>query len=420
MAMCLLERFLCTSKMVTMCFSFCLLSGTLWPKAYGASLDLSVPTPISSEIRETNSMGDVIKCLRASPPETLAAFDVDEVLICPEDQVLRNGHVGVVSPMIRHIRNIQGIPEAGESSEVLWSRIFQTARTQLVAPEIAPALSEIQASGAVRVLALTSAWAGAYGLIKSLEDRRFAELARVGIDFSKTFSGIPTLSFPDIHTGRPGVNPLYKKGIIFTCGQDKGAVLLSFLSTVRYRPERVVFVDDVMSNILSVQAMCMLLKIPYLGFHYTGANCLPKSFNPAAARLQCEKLLTEKRWYNDQEVGKLLLDETQKKSLDPSQTSVSKGGEEQAIACTRFTFEDESDSEDEMEDTGTEEVTYVDVRANDVAGLEDLDEADDLTTPESEKTITETLIKELGKDPLAVKAEMDVEAKQAGDQGRVL
>ncbi len=61
----------------------------------------------------------------------------------------------------------------------------------------------------------------------------------------------------------------YRHGILF-CGAsgDKGKILRTFLAEVYFRPELIVFIDDTLENLQSVESAAEVLGIPFVGLHY--------------------------------------------------------------------------------------------------------------------------------------------------------
>lgn len=86
------------------------------------------------------------------------------------------------------------------------------------------------------------------------------------LDFTQADPALSkTLSFPEI----PDHDIIYSSGILFTGGADKGTVLKLFFDKTGYRPNHIVFVDDVLSNIESVSSCAADLQIQFDGFHFT-------------------------------------------------------------------------------------------------------------------------------------------------------
>ena len=84
-------------------------------------------------------------------------------------------------------------------------------------------------------------------------------------------------------------NPcLYRHGIIFTGNNDKGETLLSFLKTLNYYPKKIIFIDDKMYHIRSVEAALQNTNIEYIGIRYTGCDHYINHFNATKADIQLQ------------------------------------------------------------------------------------------------------------------------------------
>ena len=73
-------------------------------------------------------------------------------------------------------------------------------------------------------------------------------------------------------------------------------------------PRRIIFLDDLSANLLSVQDLCQKLGIEFLGIHYTAVqNSSPKRLlNMDIATLQFDILEKEKKWISDSEADALI------------------------------------------------------------------------------------------------------------------
>jgi hypothetical protein len=91
--------------------------------------------------------------------------------------------------------------------------------------------------------------------------------------------------------------PMLKKGIILTAELDKGIVLKDILQKSNYYPKKIIFIDDKIQNLYSVQNVCNMLKIPFQGFHYTAIKYLPTpNVNQKLEKLRFKILENEYRW----------------------------------------------------------------------------------------------------------------------------
>lgn len=82
--------------------------------------------------------------------------------------------------------------------------------------------------------------------------------------------------------------------------EDKGDLVLSLFAQAQSRPSKVVFIDDKMENVLSVDRAFEQLGIPAICFCYRHID-LHRSFDPMIANIQLEKLFFEDTILSDKE-----------------------------------------------------------------------------------------------------------------------
>lgn len=74
-----------------------------------------------------------------------------------------------------------------------------------------------------------------------------------------------------------------ENGVIFCNGEDKGSVLMQFLSRMGIHPSRIIFIDDQLKHCYEVTEYCKQANIPCSSFHY---SFISKSFNRNLAMFQ--------------------------------------------------------------------------------------------------------------------------------------
>jgi FMN phosphatase YigB (HAD superfamily) len=72
----------------------------------------------------------------------------------------------------------------------------------------------------------------------------------------------------------------FRSGVLFV-GEtnDKGKLLLELLRRLGLRPSRIVFIDDKVKNVRSVDQALRQAKIPSMVFRYGAADARVKAFN---------------------------------------------------------------------------------------------------------------------------------------------
>ena len=234
-------------------------------------------------------------------PGTLVLLDVDETLVIFSDLMLRGEARAQRREMLK-----AGSKDRQQQLR-MWSIAAKEAQVELIEPTVGVLLRRLRQKGAL-VLGLTCCPIQSIGVIEDMGLWRIRHLQQLGIDFSL---GLP-IDFP-IRTRAPliaGKEPQgqawYRRGIIFTADREKGLVLHSFLDLTGYRPSKIIFVDDLLPFVKSVEQSARLLGLPFQGFHYRGAKRLRKPIDPRVYDAQKEALIQERRWLSDREAKKRL------------------------------------------------------------------------------------------------------------------
>ena len=87
----------------------------------------------------------------------------------------------------------------------------------------------------------------------------------------------------------------YKRGILFGGNNDKGEALLSLLDMMNYYPDTIIFVDDKMKYLLSVEKALQNHTIRFIGIRYSGCDERVKNFDPTKCNAQWQALKQRNR-----------------------------------------------------------------------------------------------------------------------------
>ncbi len=94
----------------------------------------------------------------------------------------------------------------------------------------------------------------------------------------------------------------YEQGVVLSGDLKKGEALKLYINEIAHKtPEQVIFVDDGLNNLQSVQKLCEELNIPFTGFHYEAKAFEGKVADPDVARLQFKVLSEKGQWLQDEE-----------------------------------------------------------------------------------------------------------------------
>jgi hypothetical protein len=228
------------------------------------------------------------KALEEAKQNTLVIFDVDEVLIIPTDEFrLTHPYRKIL------VKNLQErLPYSNR--ELLFSIILNQCDYRLVDPYILTILAIIK-NHRIPAIALTKSFVGNLGIVESVSDKMIASLKKLQINFEELSPIKEEIPIPEMV--KQGKSPLFKEGILMTAKLDKGEALNYLLQKANYYPSEILFIDNDISNLLSIQRICDNLLINFQGFEYRGATYIPEpTLNEAEEKLRFEILEKEHRW----------------------------------------------------------------------------------------------------------------------------
>jgi len=246
-----------------------------------------------AEIIETTDFSTVESHLATADQNTLVIFDIDEVIIETTDAILKPQH----KPQF--LKFEEELLERTSKEKVLYLRsiIFEEQSIRLVQDKILDTFNNLKSRN-INIIAITYIPTGPRGRIAKFEDWGLSRLSKFGIDFRK-FNNLKDHTFSEI-PAKNGV-PLTKNGVTFTALATKGVLLDAVLKQNNIKPKKVIFIDDKLSNLQSVETTCKNLNIPFTGIQYTAVIKSDKwKFDEELARLQFNILEKEHKWLSDQ------------------------------------------------------------------------------------------------------------------------
>ena len=257
---------------------------------------------VLAQIMTTDNLSPIHEALLSADERALVIFDVHDVLMIPTDQLLRKPYKNRLREALAKVAALRGMEEASSLECIVKSQ----HQVELVDPHMSEVMKTLKRRG-IATIALTNAGTGVMegGIVS--ENLMLARLKGLGIDFTNSFPSVDTLSFAGSGANDNEIGPIFKRGVIFTGLLSKGVMLQAFLQKVGFCPSQIIFVDDKLTNLASVETLCNEQGIPFLGFQYTGSEHHSKApLNERRAELQLKMLMTEKRWVNDDEAGLML------------------------------------------------------------------------------------------------------------------
>lgn len=226
-----------------------------------------------------SSLTDISQHLTQMDEETLVIFDVDMVLTHPKSPAFQLPNIMKYQHYLKEILK----PLSPLHHELSFVCAIINSGSCLLDEGFPKFMQQISDKKAKK-MALTACHTGPLGEIHSLEEWRFQTLVDLGIDFSCDFSKLPDrIIFDDLTQFREQY-PSFHKGILYSNGEmfppSKGVVLERFLQESDWKPNKIIFIDDKPSNLLSVKKTADKYHLDYLGIHFTQAERVAVSMIP--------------------------------------------------------------------------------------------------------------------------------------------
>ena len=255
-----------------------------------------------AEIIQTKDTKVVENILTSIDTDTLFIFDVDDVLMYPDDKILRTQNADACKELVKQLKQRVGKDEIQDVTSI----ILLARKNKPVDPKMINLIKTLQTNN-IKVLALTNCATGKFGLVPSTENWRISELKSHGYYFYKSWPDLKDINLKPVMKDSNDASPVYKEGVLFVDQTgEKGAVLDAFLTSIKITPKRIVFIDDKSKNLVSVAEFAKQNNIEFIGIEYTKALEEKEALNKNIAQLQFEVLEKEKKWISDTEADKLL------------------------------------------------------------------------------------------------------------------
>lgn len=255
---------------------------------------------LNSLIIETENLDQISQEFQKLDSEALVVFDVDGTLIVPNDLILKPCGEKKLQAFMRTLRS-----EDPDKKKHLESIVLHQSQISLVNKKVVKLIHNLQ-SRKIRAVALTAMDTGQLGIIPSMEDWRFRQLANFNIRFDKAFTSVlDPIRFEEFY-GK-GTTPVFKKGILASSKYSKGEVLTAFLKQMNFKPSKIIFIDDRLHFITSVEEALEKMQIPHVSFFYKEVFNEPVVLDEQLADFQLQYLLDNEVWLTDDEAKKLIL-----------------------------------------------------------------------------------------------------------------
>lgn len=238
-----------------------------------------------SQIHRITTIDTIIPILKNLDERDLVAWDVVSVILTSKEPIHR--------PRARRTRSLvyEYIKEKYGSEQLAFARALALQHTiwELVDTQIPAIVQDLQHRH-VKTIALTGVKKNGYG--RDPHEERVGMLQKAGVKFYW-----PTPLARQIWEYNTG----YLDGVVRTGTQAKGIVLEKFLTTAKFIPRIVVFIDDKITHLETVRDSCLRLGVEkFYGFQLD-AEIFTHDIIPDPTKFQhaMEWAVEHKEWPKD-------------------------------------------------------------------------------------------------------------------------
>lgn len=272
---------------------------------FGALLALVGALPLNctealSQIRKIHSFSEAHLVLQTANQDSLVAFDIDDTITTPTSKINWAKYHPAQKALTKQVKDqLKGRPnnKPDRFYADLWRSIDGSPLIEKSSRNIIAALQ----NHGVPTIALTALYAGPSYFEPYLPEWRLHSLQKLGIDFSRI--SFPDMVFHNLPLDQFGNPTAFYHGLLCSSNIPKGEVLKAFLEKLKWKPNQVIFFDDLIENIESVAQAMREMQIPFYGFHYLGAQDLPGKLDLKVATTQIQTLFEQDRWLSEAQAG---------------------------------------------------------------------------------------------------------------------
>jgi len=203
--------------------------------------------------------------------ESLIIFDIDNTIM--ETQQTLGSNQWFEHRFASLQKQKLSVSEALEKALHEWSSIQNVTEVKLVEPNTAAIIRDLQSKG-FTVMGLTTRGLG-------LSTCTLHQLERLNVDLS-----ISPPSKSEIHFMNDGEGILYRKGILFTSGTNKGKALQSLLEKIGFHSKKIVFINDKYKHLHSLEVVYEKTLVSFIGLRYGFLDDKVQHFPSEIAQVQ--------------------------------------------------------------------------------------------------------------------------------------
>ena len=226
---------------------------------------------LESKIFDSNSFKELSYLFYNLHQDSLVIFDVDGVLILPSNSAFIPQNYRLYKSKIESLYSHFNVNE----KDFLIGLMASNSKPTIIDPVVFSIINLLQ-SNKVKIIALSAIPSGKIANIENMTKWRFRELESIGINFSNSFDSKKLYTLENLNSHLGG-KPSFYKGVLTSNGAfgptSKGLVLVTFLKKLQFNPKSVVFIDDHLNHLQSVEKHLNDYDptINFVGIHYLGS-----------------------------------------------------------------------------------------------------------------------------------------------------
>jgi hypothetical protein len=232
---------------------------------------------LPAEVREAPNLNPIAEEILSCDSNSLVLLDVGGTLVIPKDPILHVSHEEWKAKWFQ-----EHYPDLTHEENVLLIRAVEQDNSHLRLTDNWPELIKKAQASNIKMVAFTKC---------PINHIRLDWLTSFGLYFLDELKELPYQN--DSFT--------YTSGVIQTDQKIKGPVLKEIVSKLNQRPSKIVFVDDRINQVKSVEEACKELNIPFVGFHYIAYEASPY-LDEEIAHIQLETLVKEHKWISQEDI----------------------------------------------------------------------------------------------------------------------
>lgn len=210
---------------------------------------------LESQIIEIQNFEEIISHINQ---DSIVLLDIDDTLLIPKQML---GSDEWFTAQLKRNRETMSVEEVLDRTVAQWELIRHITEMDIVEPGTKEIVELLQQSGCPVMGLTTQGFTLSRKTVRHLQDQK--------IFLEKAAPSSSDVYFTQKRKGsdyQEGV--LYRHGILFTSGTDKGDAFFTLCERLGYIPKSIVFINDKATHLKEIEAAATQRGIPFIGLRY--------------------------------------------------------------------------------------------------------------------------------------------------------